>query len=103
MTLPVAAQITVAAVWMGLYLGLSLRYHRRWDARIRAALGRRPGTQVGRAAPDPTHGPPMIGVRGRKAPPSARFRPETAIIDHPARQRAGGRRVRTLAAVVATA
>ncbi|MDI1464703.1 hypothetical protein QEZ54_27400 [Catellatospora sp. KI3] len=47
MTLSVAVQIAVAIVWLGLYLVLSVRYQRSWDARMRAALGRRLGTGVG--------------------------------------------------------
>ena len=46
MTVPLGAQLAVSLTWLVLYIVLSVRYDRRWDARLRAALGRRIGTDV---------------------------------------------------------
>jgi hypothetical protein len=46
MTLPLVAQVVVSAAWLLVYVLLSVLFARRWDARMRAALGRRLGTDV---------------------------------------------------------
>jgi hypothetical protein len=46
MTVPLGAQIAVSLLWLLLYVIMSVRYDRRWDARMRAALGRRLGADV---------------------------------------------------------
>jgi hypothetical protein len=46
MTSSLAAQIAVSTVWFTLYVVLSVLFDRRWDARMRAALGRRLGADV---------------------------------------------------------
>lgn len=47
-----SVQIIIAAVWLVAYTAFSVLYHRRWDARLRAALGRRLGLDVRWARPD---------------------------------------------------
>ncbi|NUT35472.1 MAG: hypothetical protein HOV79_20660 [Hamadaea sp.] len=47
MNIPLAVQVAIAAAGLATYLALSIAYRRRWDAALRAALGRRMGLRVG--------------------------------------------------------
>jgi len=46
MNVPLGIQVGVSLAWLLAYLVLSIRYDRVWDARMRAALSRRLGTDV---------------------------------------------------------
>ncbi len=46
MTVAIGAPLAVSLTWLVLYLALSVRYDRRWDAGMRAALARRIGADV---------------------------------------------------------
>jgi hypothetical protein len=42
----ITVQIIISALWLAAYVAMSVRYQRVWDARLRAALGRRIGADV---------------------------------------------------------
>jgi len=44
--MPITVQIIISATWLAAYMVMSVRYQRVWDARLRAALGRRLGADV---------------------------------------------------------
>ncbi|AEV87672.1 hypothetical protein ACWT_6660 [Actinoplanes sp. SE50] len=57
MRLPLVPSAILTVVYLVGYLTLSIVYHRRWDARLRAALGRRLGAPVGWEYHDRWHDP----------------------------------------------